>query len=259
MLSIYALLFNLMVAPVQAEEIPALTRPVEDYAAVFTAAETTELENKIREIRSQGIAQIQVLTLQSLNGDSIEGVSNRYAEAWKLGKKGVQDGILITVAPSERKVRIEVAQGLQGDITDLVSGRIIRNVIVPAFRSRSYFDGVMGAILAIRAKLAHETSAAADSELPQIAKSPYRVFLFIGFMFLFGLFGVAVRFYLFMQLVGQLGWAGAMAQSRSRRSNWSSSNNGFGGFGGGGFGGGGGGWGGGGGGGFSGGGSSGSW
>ncbi len=86
--------------------------------------------------------QFALLTIDSLQGDALESFSIRVVEAWKLGKKGKDDGLLLLVANKEHKLRIEVGYGLEGDITDAFSARVIRNVLVPAMRAGTVAGGV---------------------------------------------------------------------------------------------------------------------
>ena len=100
-------------------EVPQLKARVNDYAGILSPAMTQKLE-----------------------GDVIEDFSIRVAEKWKIGQKGKDNGIILLIARDDRKVRIEVGRGLEGKVTDLVSGRIIRNSIIPYFKSGDYDNGV---------------------------------------------------------------------------------------------------------------------
>lgn len=110
---------------VWALEVPPLTAPVEDLAGVITPSQEAELNHKIRTINESGLAQISVLIINSLEGEVLEQYSIKVVENWKLGTKDKDNGLLILMAMQERKIRIEVGQGLEGDITDLKSKRLI--------------------------------------------------------------------------------------------------------------------------------------
>jgi uncharacterized protein len=97
----------------------------------------------------QSSNQIAVLTIPSLEGESLEEFSHRVATTWKLGQKGTDNGVLLLVAIGERKVRIEVGYGLEGVLTDIRSAQIIRNEIVPRFRAGDMPGGVTAGINAI--------------------------------------------------------------------------------------------------------------
>lgn len=129
--------------------IPPLTGPVVDQAQILSADTREQLSNLLRRVNQSGKAQIQVLTLETLDGESIEQASIKIADQWKLGSKKVDNGVLFIIALAERKIRIEVGRGLEGDLTDLVSGRIVRNVVSPLFKQRRYSEGVTQGVLRI--------------------------------------------------------------------------------------------------------------
>jgi uncharacterized protein len=86
--------------------------------------------------------QLQYLLVRSLEGEDVEGFASRVFEAWKLGEKGKDNGVLVVVSREDRKVRIETGYGGEGALTDAQAGRIIRNVIAPAFRQGRYGEGL---------------------------------------------------------------------------------------------------------------------
>ena len=120
-------------------------------------AQQKEIESFLRMIQTRAGVQISVLTLESLDGETIEDVSIRTAEAWKLGSKKDDNGVLLVVAKSEKKIRIEVGQGLEGVLTDVDCSRIIDGQMVPHFRRGHAGDGIAEAVLAIASKAAPET------------------------------------------------------------------------------------------------------
>ncbi len=97
--------------------------------------------------------QLQFLIVRSLEGEPIEDYSIRVAEAWKIGTKGNDNGVLVTVAVEDRAVRIEVGGGLEGGLTDAQASRIIRGTIAPAFREGRYGQGLYDAGIGILAAL----------------------------------------------------------------------------------------------------------
>jgi len=100
----------------------------------------TELEKELRSFEKTDSTQIVILTIPSLEGEVMEEFSIRVAEAWKIGQKGKDNGIIFIVAKQERKMRIEVGRGLEGRLTDLMAGRIVDLVVKPRFK-REDFDG----------------------------------------------------------------------------------------------------------------------
>jgi uncharacterized protein len=128
--------------------IPTLTGPVVDEAGVLTPADRDKLEALSRAARAEQSGQgveLQYLIVRSLDGEPIEDFSIHVAEVWKIGSRGKDNGILILVAQEDRQVRIEVGGGLEGALTDVQAGRIIRQTIAPAFRAGRYGDGLYDA------------------------------------------------------------------------------------------------------------------
>jgi uncharacterized protein len=128
-----------------ARDVPALTGPVVDEAGLLGAGERRSLEALSRAAWEQGTehrAQLQYLVVRSLEGEDIEGFAVRVFEAWKLGEKGKDNGILLVVAREDRKIRIETGYGAEGALTDAQAGRIIRSTVAPAFRQGRYGDGL---------------------------------------------------------------------------------------------------------------------
>ncbi len=131
--------------------VPALTGPVVDAAGVLDTRVVDQIESGLRKLREGGGTQITVLTVPSLAGLEIEQASIKVTDAWKLGGAKTDNGILLLIAPSEHRVRIEVGQGLEGSLTDAFSNRIIRDTILPEFRSGSYTRGtVLGLVEIIK-------------------------------------------------------------------------------------------------------------
>ena len=107
------------------------------------------LEATLQRFEEAESTQIVVLTIPSLAGDALEDFSIRVAEQWKIGRKGRDNGAILVVAKAERKLRIEVGYGLEGRLTDAVSGRIIRTVIVPEFKAGRFEQGIINGVNAM--------------------------------------------------------------------------------------------------------------
>jgi uncharacterized protein len=223
--------------------VPTLTGPVVDEAALLDGGSRRRIEALSRAALAQeggrGV-QLQYLIVKTLDGEAIEDFSMRVAEAWRLGSREGDNGVLVTVASEDRQVRIEVGQGIEGGLTDVQSSRIIRNTVTPAFREGRFGDGLYGAgieILSALGALPKDVARHAARGRPGQRLSSLAIVIFV-------ILSIVLR-----TLFGGMGFR--------RRSHFG----GWGGWGGGGFGGGGGGGGswGGGGGGFSGGGASGRW
>ncbi len=130
-------------------EVPSFNAAVTDLGGFFSNAERSELEKALRDYQSQVGPQIAILTLPTLEDEAIEALSIRITDVWKLGDKTRDDGILILVAKKERKIRIEVGQGLEGSVTDLVAKRIITGLVNPSFKEGRYAEGIARAVLQI--------------------------------------------------------------------------------------------------------------
>ncbi len=122
--------------------VPALRSAVTDQAGILSPATRQQLESALRQLQSVGGTQLAVLTVPDLAGLTIEQASIRVVDAWKLGGEQSDSGVLLLVARDERKVRIEVGQGLEGSLTDAYSKRIIDEAITPLFRQGDMNGGV---------------------------------------------------------------------------------------------------------------------
>ena len=123
-------------------DFPTLSGRVVDDAGILDAATRTALTQKLADIEAKTTDQIVVVTLKSLQGTSIEDFGVELARRWKIGQKDKNNGVLLIVVPSERKVRIEVGYGLEGTLTDAISRLIIANGIVPRFRAGDFPGGI---------------------------------------------------------------------------------------------------------------------
>ncbi|MET0391025.1 MAG: TPM domain-containing protein [Polyangiales bacterium] len=227
-------------AQVRALDIPQLRGRVNDHVGLLPAEAAQQLETRLSNFEASTKHQFALLVVPSIGDTPIEEYALKVAEAWRLGDQKRDDGLLLIIAQRERKMRIEVGYGLEGEIPDAVASRVIRDVLRPAFKRGDYTYGIAAAFdVLIR-------SAGGDGEAPP--QPTQRAVGSRGG----GHGGGGIPFFLIAVVVFVIFHAlsGGFSRGRGRRGGY------FGpiGFGGGGFGGGGGGWGGGGGGGFSGGG-----
>jgi uncharacterized protein len=137
-------------------EVPFLAGRVNDQAEMLSDDFETQLETQLAQLEDSTGAQVAVLTIPSLEGEPIEDFSIRVADTWKLGRGGVDDGVLIVIARDERRMRIEVGYGLEGAITDAQAGRIIDRLMVPRFRDGDFDGGVRAAVEAIASAIRGE-------------------------------------------------------------------------------------------------------
>ncbi|MBX3307473.1 MAG: TPM domain-containing protein [Nitrospira sp.] len=147
-------------------DVPPLTGRVVDLAHVLPQATVEALTARLTAHEGQSSNQVAVLTIPSLEGESLEEFAHRVATTWKLGRKGTDNGVLLLVAIEERKVRIEVGYGLEGVLTDIRSAQIIRNEIVPRFRAGHLSDGILEGTQAI-VKTIEGTYQAAENIPPR--------------------------------------------------------------------------------------------
>jgi uncharacterized protein len=263
------------------QAIPKLEARVTDLTGTLTAGQQAELEQKLRDFESRKGVQIAVLVVPTTQPEEIEQFSIRVAEAWKLGRKTVDDGVLLIVAKNDHTLRIENGNGLEGVLTDAISNRIIEDTMVPLLRQGQFFQAISAGTDQIMKLVDGEPLPPPDRtwqhQRPQQWNFlPFAIFAFlIGSAVLRSIFGrvagsvlsgggIGVLVFILTQTLTLAIGAGVISLFLGLLgvgSGWSSGGyGGFGGgFGGGGFGGGGGGGFSGGGGGFSGGGASGRW
>ena len=143
------LVILLMAATGFALDVPSLTGRVVDLAHALPSDMVASLSRDLEAHETTTSNQVAVLILPSLDGEPLESFSHRVGTTWKLGQKGTENGVLLVVALREHKVRIEVGYGLEGTLTDLRSAHIIRQEIVPRFRSGDLPGGVAAGVHAI--------------------------------------------------------------------------------------------------------------
>jgi uncharacterized protein len=139
------------------DTVPKLTRHVTDLTGTLTAQQVDQLDAQLVALEKAKGAQLTVLMVDSTAEQDIEGYSLAVAEANKVGRKGVDDGVLLLVAKNDHRVRIEVGYGLEGAIPDAATARIIREYIAPKFRGNDYFGGISDAVGALTQLINGET------------------------------------------------------------------------------------------------------
>jgi len=154
---------------------------VNDYAGILSPATAEELERTLTDFERSDSTQVVILTIPALAGENLEEFSIKVAEAWRIGQKGLDNGAILLVARDERKIRIEVGRGLEGKLTDLVSGRIIRGEITPRFKAGDYDGGITAAVSAIMAVVKGEYEAQ-TRDLRQGKESASPIFTLLVFL-----------------------------------------------------------------------------
>lgn len=138
-----------MAVAVEPLALPALQARVTDLTATLDPTQRGRLEARMAAIERTGRAQLAVLLLPSTQPETIEQFGIRLAEAWKIGGKGADDGLILIVAKDDRRMRIEVGYGLEGRIPDAIASRIVNERMAPAFRQGDFFGGLDAAIGAV--------------------------------------------------------------------------------------------------------------
>jgi len=139
---------------------PPPDRRVNDFAGVLPAAERERLEEKLRSRERESSNQIVVAIFRSLDGESLEDYSIRLAQAWRIGQKGLDNGVIFLVFVDDRKMRLEVGYGLESKLTDALSSQILRQVVAPRFREGKIGDGIAAGLEAIEQVIAGTYKAA---------------------------------------------------------------------------------------------------
>ena len=189
-------------ASVNGADVPYLTGRVTDNAQILSENSVTTLSETLKGHELKTTNQIVILTISSLEGESIEDFANKVFNEWKLGQKDKDNGVLIVVVPDERKMRIEVGYGLEGILPDITAGRIIRNIMAPRFREGDFNGGITEGVNRVISVLegsseedpmitgetsgGSESSAFADLESPDLSITERILF---G-AFIFGIIGL---------------------------------------------------------------------
>lgn len=143
---------------------------VNDFAGVLTNDQRLQIENQLTEFQKNLGAEISVVTIKSLGGDTVENYASELFKEWGIGQKGKDNGILFLIAVEDREMRIEVGYGLEGLLTDAQSYWIQQNVVAPAFRNNDFYSGISGAAQKIMAAVNQEETI--PSESPANSSSP---------------------------------------------------------------------------------------
>lgn len=214
---------------------------VVDLAGIIDPTQEQGLNNYLRKLEEKTTAQFIILTIKSLDGESIEGFSIETAEKWGLGQKGKDNGVLLTIAMDEKRYRMEIGYGLEGLLPDGFVGSLGREYLAPYFKKGNYSKGVTLTTLAIIGRIAEASeveilgmpkvrvTTAQTFKKPSLASSIISIIIIIILVYLFIRNPRAFMMYALMMMV---------MMSRSRGGAWGGGG-GFGGGGGGSFGGGG--------------------
>jgi uncharacterized protein len=188
----------LLALPLPAKDVPFLTGRVNDVAGIIPADVRTRVEARLAEVEKETGAQIAVLTIDSLEGEPLEDYALRVAQTWRLGRKGVDDGVLLLIARNDRKMRIEVGYGLEAKLTDAQSRRILDDVVRPRFRDGDFGGGVEAGVNAIIGTIQGKDVIAASAPPrrhgPGPLPLPVRLFGSLIFVIVIGVFSTVALF-----------------------------------------------------------------
>ncbi len=167
--------------------IPALAARVTDLTGTLTADQKGRLETKLEAFERAKGSQIAVLIVPTVKPETVEQYALRVAEAWKLGRRGVDDGALLLVAKDDRKLRIEVGYGLEGALNDATSKRIISEIIGPRFKQGDFAGGIDAGVAAMVQVIGGEALPAPRAEGRRRADvdDHFESLLLIGFVLVF--------------------------------------------------------------------------
>src|SRR5450830_494491 len=170
LLAMLALLWACCLPAMAQQPVPKLSSLVTDQAGMLDAAQREKLEAVLNDYQTKTGSQIAVLTVKTTEPEQIEQYSIRVADAWKLGRKGVDDGVLILVAkdnpPALRRLRIETGRGVQGVLTDAKSKQILQDVIAAGLRWDEYYGGLVAGVVAVATLLDQERVAVGPEAAP---------------------------------------------------------------------------------------------
>ncbi|MGL4370151.1 MAG: TPM domain-containing protein [Spirochaetota bacterium] len=140
LVSAFILALLLAAVPAYALDVPALKGHVNDYAGMISPENAAFLESALKSFEETDSTQVVILTVPSLEGEALEDYCIKVADAWKIGESKKDNGVIFFAAKNDRRMRIEVGRGLEGVLTDLISGRIVDMVVSPRFKNGD-FDG----------------------------------------------------------------------------------------------------------------------
>jgi uncharacterized protein len=187
--------------------VPPLTGRVVDLTGTLTSGDAAALTQRLRDLETRKGSQVAVLIVPTTDGEAIEQFSLRVAEAWKIGRKKIDDGALLVVAKNDRKLRIEVGYGLEGALNDVTAKRIIDEVITPKFRFGDFAGGISDGVDRIIRVIDGEKLPVPDRS----DRQPGSYVMHFDPLNPFVIFGLFVAAAIFRSLLGRLLGAAATA------------------------------------------------
>jgi uncharacterized protein len=191
--------------------VPPLTGRVVDRTSTLSSSDIASLDQTLKNFEARKGSQVAVLIVPTTQPETIEQYSLRVAEAWKIGRRKIDDGAILVVAKDDRKLRIEVGYGLEGALTDVTSKRIIDEVITPKFRSGDFAGGITDGVNRILRVIDGEPLPAPAQRQQQNSGflsniDPFNPFLIVAVIVVGGIFRA-----IFGRLFGSLATGGLVA------------------------------------------------
>jgi len=186
--------------------VPQLSSPVTDLTGTLAPDQVAALDAKLRAFEQGKGSQVAVLIVPTTQPESIEQYSLRVAEAWRLGRKNVDDGAILVVALNDRKLRIEVGYGLEGALPDATANRIIDEDVVPQFRRGDYYGGITTGVDRILRVIDGEPLP--EPELNSPSQGVPGLFTLLPFLFIFAMVGGSILRRMFGRVGGALATGG---------------------------------------------------
>ena len=203
------LLLALAAVPAAALKVPPPPdRRINDYAGALNATERGRLEQKLIQRERGASNQVVVALFPSLDGESLEDFSIRLAKAWRIGQKGLDNGVIVLIFVGDRKMRIEVGYGLEATLTDAIASSILRDVVAPRFREGHVADGISAGLDAIDQAIAgtYQGATPRGTAKPSSRVNPLTL---VMLLVLFGGLGMSIIPTLFFsQGARRHGWTG---------------------------------------------------
>lgn len=161
-----------------------------DEVGILDQGTQGQLAVALFQLQKEQRVQLQVYVTKSLQGESIEGAAIKIFDQWKLGDEKTDKGLLFLIAPNEKRMRIEVGQGLEGDIPDVIAKRIIEDIVKPYFQQGDFTTGIVQGVIALQRYMGSddrtlgEVKASPASEPGQKAKGKGWIFIIVGVLWL---------------------------------------------------------------------------
>ena len=186
--------FAFLISSAAAQSFPKAAGRINDFADIIDAATEADLDRKIDQLEQKTTSEIAVATVSSLDGMEVEEYANKLFKAWGVGQAKQDNGVLVLVAPTERKMRIEVGYGLEGVLPDGLAGEVIRQQFTPKFEANDYSGGINdGVTRLVEIVEKHEVLSADEIERINSGRTRLSIPARIGILLFFAVF-VSVGF-----------------------------------------------------------------